>query len=57
MRVLELVFWLGTLIGWCMLVGYGIRVLECVLDRLLDKWFDREPNDHDDNPWPNYEGR
>ena len=54
MRILEIIFWVFTLIGWCLVVSYSIKIMEAVLDTFLDRWFDREPVEHNENPWPDY---
>ena len=54
MKILDIIFWVFVLIGWAATVAYAINMLESILDTLLDRWFESEPVEHNENPWPDY---
>lgn len=55
MKLLEIVFWTGTLVAWCALVAHGIKWVENRLDRFLDRWFEPvNEGDEDRHAWPDY---
>lgn len=54
--IIQLILWLGVLAAWISLVIYGIGQLECLIDKVLDRWF--EPVSGALKPtrpcWPSY---
>ena len=39
---MELIFWILVLMGWVVLVVYGLAFLDKKLDKWLDKWYKKE---------------